>query len=125
MFDFLFERENRNPRVFFPHRVCVCLCVRAAVKGDHIPVTMASLTSSSHRSSSSYRSSARYSSSSSYRSDGSLGGSSDSLEPLFDSFLDSADRSSLFGEEGPGGASCLAPFSRHSRASYGEVAHSS
>ncbi|XP_075891956.1 heat shock protein beta-1-like [Nelusetta ayraudi] len=86
---------------------------------------MASLTSSSHRSSSSsssYRSSARYSSSSSYRSDGSLGGSSDSLDPLFDSFLDSPDHSSLFGDDGPGAPSCLAPFGKHSRASYGHTA---
>uniref|UniRef100_A0A3Q3WFG1 SHSP domain-containing protein n=1 Tax=Mola mola TaxID=94237 RepID=A0A3Q3WFG1_MOLML len=64
---------------------------------------MASLTSSSRRSSSSYRSSARYSTSSSYRSE-------DSLDPLFEPFLDSADHSSLFGEEGPGGPSGLAPF---------------
>ncbi|XP_044210358.1 heat shock protein beta-7-like [Thunnus albacares] len=83
---------------------------------------MASLTSSSRRSSSSYRSSARYSTSSSYRSEGSLGGSSDSLDPLFEPFLDSADASSLFGEEGPGGPNCLAPFSRHSRSSYGHTA---
>ncbi|XP_051253476.1 heat shock protein beta-7-like [Dicentrarchus labrax] len=83
---------------------------------------MASLTSSSRRSSSSYRSSSRYSTSSSYRSEGSLGGSSDSLDPLFEPFLDSADHSSLFGEEGPGGPSCLAPFSRHSRSSYGHTA---
>lgn len=82
---------------------------------------MTSLTSSSHRSSSSssYRSSARYSSSSSYRSDGSLGGSSDSLDPLFDSFLDSPDHSGLFGDDGPGAPSCLAPFGKHSRPSYG------
>ncbi|XP_039985948.1 heat shock protein beta-7-like [Xiphias gladius] len=80
---------------------------------------MASLTSSSRRSSSSYRSSARYSTSSSYRSEGSLGGSSDSLDPLFEPFLDSADHSSLFGEEGPGGPSCSAPFSRQNRSSYG------
>lgn len=82
---------------------------------------MASLTSSSRRSSSSYRSSARYSTSSSYRSEGSLGGSSDSLDPLFEPFLESADPSSLFGEEGPGGPNCLAPFSRHSRSSYGHT----
>ncbi|XP_044059348.1 heat shock protein beta-7-like isoform X2 [Siniperca chuatsi] len=82
---------------------------------------MASLTSSSRRSSSSYRSSSRYSTSSSYRSEGSLGGSCDSLEPLFEPFLDSADHSSRFGEEGPGGPSCLAPFSRHSRSSYGHT----
>ncbi|XP_078100545.1 heat shock protein beta-1 [Sander vitreus] len=83
---------------------------------------MASLTSSSHRSSSSYRSSSRYSTSSSHRSEGSLGGSSDSLDPLFEPFLDSADHSSLFVEESPGGPSCLAPFSRHSRSSYGHTA---
>uniref|UniRef100_A0A3Q3L9G5 Heat shock protein beta-7-like n=1 Tax=Mastacembelus armatus TaxID=205130 RepID=A0A3Q3L9G5_9TELE len=82
---------------------------------------MASLTSSSRRSSSSYRSSSRYSTSSSYRSAGSLGGSSDSLDPLFEPFLDSADHSSLFGEEGPGGPSCLDPFSRHSRSSCGHT----
>lgn len=87
-----------------------CVCVSFA---------MASLTSSCRRSSSSYHSSARYSTSSSYRSDGSLGGSSDSLDPLFEPFLDSADHSSLFGEEGTGGPGCLAPFSRHSRSSYG------
>ncbi|KAM7399749.1 hypothetical protein PAMP_018995 [Pampus punctatissimus] len=83
---------------------------------------MASLTSSSRRSSSSYRSSSRYSTSSSYRSEGSLGGSSDSLDPLFEPFLDSSDPSSLFGEEGPGVPNCLAPFSRHSRSSYGHTA---
>nr|XP_046245470.1 heat shock protein beta-7-like [Scatophagus argus] len=82
---------------------------------------MASLTSSSRRSSS-YRSSSCYSTCSSYRSEGSLGGSSDSLDPLFEPFLDSADSSSLFGEEGPGGSSCLSPFSRHSRSSYGHSA---
>ncbi|XP_042343299.1 heat shock protein beta-7-like [Plectropomus leopardus] len=83
---------------------------------------MASLTSSSRTSSSSYRSSSRYSTSSSYRSEGSLGGSSNSLDPLFEPFLDSADHSSLFGEESPGGPSCLAPFNRHSRSSYGHNA---
>lgn len=83
------------------------------------PPAMASLTSSSRRSSSSYRSSSRYSTSSSYRSEGSLGGSSDSLDPLFEPFLDSADHSGLFGEESTGGPGCLAPFSRHSRSSYG------
>ncbi|XP_070685373.1 heat shock protein beta-7-like [Pempheris klunzingeri] len=82
---------------------------------------MASLTSSSRRSSSSYRSSSRYSTSSSYRSEGSLGGSSDSLDPLFEPFLDSGDHSTLFGEEGPGAPSCLPPFSRHSRSSYGHT----
>ncbi|TDH15209.1 hypothetical protein EPR50_G00029040 [Perca flavescens] len=56
---------------------------------------MASLTSSSRRSSSSYRSSSRYSTSSTHR---------------------------LFVEESPGGPSCLAPFSRHSRSSYGYTA---
>lgn len=98
----------------FSRCVCVCRC-----NGYCMSIAMASLTSSSCRSSSSYRSSARYSTSSSYRSEGSLGGSSDSLDPLFEPFLDSADHSSLFGEEGPGGPSCLAPFSRHSRSSYG------
>ncbi|XP_071775727.2 uncharacterized protein LOC139927476 [Centroberyx gerrardi] len=84
---------------------------------------MSSLTSSSCRSSSSssYRSSARYSASSSYRSEGSSGGSADSLDPLFEPFLDPADPHGLFGEEGPGGALCLAPFSRHSRSSYGHT----
>ncbi|KAF3693116.1 Heat shock protein beta-7 [Channa argus] len=77
---------------------------------------MAALTSSSHRSSSSYRSSSRYSTSSSYRSDGSLGGSSDSLDPLFEPFLDSAEAPCLFGENVPGG-----PFRRHSRSSYGHT----
>ncbi|XP_062275795.1 heat shock protein beta-7-like [Scomber scombrus] len=81
---------------------------------------MASLTSS-RRSSSSYRSSSRYSTSSSYRSEGSLGGSSDSLDPLFEPFLESTGNSSLFGEEGPGGPNCLAPFSRHSISSYGHT----
>ncbi len=89
--------------------------------GYCISSAMASLTSSSRRSSSSYRSSSRYSTSSSYRSEGSLGGSSDSLDPLFEPFLDSTDHSSLFGEEGPEGPSCLAPFSRHSRSSYGHT----
>ncbi|KAM3875274.1 heat shock protein beta-7 [Diretmus argenteus] len=83
---------------------------------------MASLTSSSCRSSSSsYHSSARYSSSSSYRSEGSIGGSADSLDPLFEPFLDPADRHSLFGEEGPGGSLCVAPFTRHSRSPYGHT----
>ncbi|KAG7478905.1 heat shock protein beta-7-like [Solea senegalensis] len=79
---------------------------------------MASLTSSSRRSSSSYRSSSRYSTSSSYRSEG----SSDCLDRLFEPFLDSADHSSLFGEEGPGGPDCLAPFTRPNRSSYGHTA---
>ncbi|XP_018539515.1 heat shock protein beta-7-like [Lates calcarifer] len=83
---------------------------------------MASLTSSSRRSSSSYRSSSRYSTSSSYRSEGSLGGSSDCLDHLFEPFLDSADHSSLFGEEGPGGPTCLVPFSRQTRSTYGHTA---
>ncbi|XP_028276360.1 heat shock protein beta-7 [Parambassis ranga] len=82
---------------------------------------MASLTSSSRRSSSSYCLSSRYSTSSSYRSEGSLEGSSDSLEALFEPFLDSTDHSSLFGDEGPQGAKCLAPFSRHRRSSYGHA----
>ncbi|XP_068612800.1 heat shock protein beta-7-like [Brachionichthys hirsutus] len=83
---------------------------------------MASLTSSSRRSSSSYRSSSRYSTSSSYRSEGSLGGSSDSLDPHYEPFLDSGDHSGLFGEEGPGGSSCSAPFSRNSRSTCGHTA---
>ncbi|XP_068174168.1 heat shock protein beta-7-like [Antennarius striatus] len=84
---------------------------------------MASLTSSSRRSSSSYRSSSsRYSTSSSYRSEGSLGGTSDSLDPLYEPFLDSGDHSSLFGEEGPGGSGCSTPFSRNSRSTYGHTA---
>uniref|UniRef100_A0A3Q0STM1 SHSP domain-containing protein n=1 Tax=Amphilophus citrinellus TaxID=61819 RepID=A0A3Q0STM1_AMPCI len=80
---------------------------------------MASLTSSSRRSSSSYCSSARYSTSSSYCTERSLGGSSDSLDTILEPFLDYADHSSLFGEEGPGGPNCLAPFRRHSRSSCG------
>lgn len=81
---------------------------------------MASLTSSSRRSSSSYRSSSRFSTSSSFRSEGSLGGSSEALDPLFEPFLDSADHASLFGEESPGGAGgVLTPFSRQSRSSCG------
>ncbi|KAF3848130.1 hypothetical protein F7725_021158 [Dissostichus mawsoni] len=67
---------------------------------------MASVSSSSRRSSSSYRSSSRYSTSSSYRSEGSLGGLSDSLDPIYEPFLDSADGSSLFGEESSGGPMC-------------------
>lgn len=94
----------------------------ASVTGNYISSAMASVTSSSRRSSSSYRSSSRYSSSSSYRSEGSLGGLSDCLDPLFEPFLDSPDPSSLFGEEGPGGPSCLAPFSRQNRSSYGHGA---
>ncbi|CAJ1066096.1 heat shock protein beta-7-like [Xyrichtys novacula] len=82
---------------------------------------MASLTSSSRRSSSSFHSSSRYSTSSSYRSEGSLGGSSDSLDPLFEPFLDST-HSSLFGEEGTGSPSLLAPLSRPSRPSFGHSA---
>nr|XP_020441864.1 heat shock protein beta-7-like [Monopterus albus] len=82
---------------------------------------MTSLTSSSRRSSSSYRTSSCYSTSSSYRSEGSLGRSADSLDPLFEPFLDSADHPGLFGEEGSGGPSCLPPFSRHSRSSYGHT----
>ncbi|XP_041850009.1 heat shock protein beta-7-like [Melanotaenia boesemani] len=82
---------------------------------------MASQTASSHRSSSSYRSSSRYSSSS-YRSEASLNGSSDSLGTLLEPFLDSANCSCLFGDEGPGGPNCLAPFSRHSRSSCGPLA---
>ncbi|KAM8854573.1 alpha-crystallin B chain [Synchiropus picturatus] len=80
---------------------------------------MSSVTTSSRRSSSSYRSSSRFSS---FRSESSLNGSSDSLDPLFDSFLDSSDSSGLFGEEPYSGSDCLAPFSRHNRASYGHPA---
>ncbi|XP_040032198.2 heat shock protein beta-7 [Gasterosteus aculeatus] len=84
---------------------------------------MASLTSSSRRSSSSYRSSSRFSTSSSFRSEGSLGGSSEALDPLFEPFLDSADHAGLFGEESPGGAGgVLTPFSRQSRSSCGLAA---
>lgn len=93
----------------------------ACVRNNNIPFAMATVASSSRRSSSTYSSSARYSTSSSYRSESSLGGSSDSLDPLFEPFLDSADHSSLFGEEGHGGHGCLAPFSRHGRASYGHT----
>ncbi|XP_069003367.1 heat shock protein beta-7-like [Embiotoca jacksoni] len=82
---------------------------------------MASLSSSSRRSSSSYRSSSRYSTCSSYRSEGSLDGSSDSLDALFQPFLDSADHSSLFGDEGPEGPDGLTLFNRHSRSSYGHA----
>ncbi|XP_029923386.1 heat shock protein beta-7 [Myripristis murdjan] len=64
-------------------------------------------------SSSSYRSSARFSTSSSFRSEG------DSLDTLFEPSLDLADPHGLFGDEGPGGPLCLAPFSRHRRSSYG------
>ncbi|TWW76767.1 heat shock protein beta-7-like isoform X2 [Takifugu rubripes] len=81
---------------------------------------MATVTSSSRRSSSSYRSSARYSTSSTYHSEGSLAGSRDSLDPLFEPF--STDRPSLFGDEESRGSSGSAPFSRHSRPSYGHSA---
>ncbi|XP_075998244.1 uncharacterized protein hspb12 [Genypterus blacodes] len=81
---------------------------------------MTSLTSSSRRSSSSsYRSSARYSTTSSYQSEGLLGGMADSLDTMFDPYIDSSDHSSLFGEEGPGGPRCLTPFNRTSRSSCG------
>ncbi|KAL6105018.1 uncharacterized protein ACO6RY_06632 [Pungitius sinensis] len=84
---------------------------------------MASLTSSSRRSSSSYRSSSRFSSSSSFRSEGgSLGGSSEALDPLFEPFLDSADQSGLFREESTGGRVGLTPFNRQSRSSCGLAA---
>ncbi|KAI9528994.1 hypothetical protein NQZ68_015761 [Dissostichus eleginoides] len=85
---------------------------------------MASVSSSSRRSSSSYRSSSRYSTSSSYRSEGSLGGLSDSLDPIYEPFLDSADGSSLFGEESSGGPVCSTPFGSRlsSRSSYGHTA---
>ncbi|KAM9733351.1 uncharacterized protein hspb12 [Menidia menidia] len=80
---------------------------------------MASLASSSHRSSSSsFCSSSRYSTSSSYRSEGALTESSDSLGTLFEPFLDSTR---LFEDEDPIGSNCLAPFNKHSRASYGPV----
>ncbi|KAM9852978.1 heat shock protein beta-1 [Aulostomus maculatus] len=81
---------------------------------------MASLTSSSCRSSSSYRSSARYSTSSSFRSESSLGGSSDSLDLLFEPF-DSPDSSSLFVEESHGRPESLTPFSKHSRSPHGHT----
>ncbi|XP_013878916.1 heat shock protein beta-7 [Austrofundulus limnaeus] len=77
---------------------------------------MASLTSSSQRSS--YSSSSRYSTSSSYRSEGSLNGSSDSVESIFEPFFDSAICSSPFGEESPGRPNYLHHFTRHSRSSY-------
>ncbi|XP_034024809.1 heat shock protein beta-7-like [Thalassophryne amazonica] len=83
---------------------------------------MASMTSSSRRStSSSYCSSACYSTSSSYRSNGSLGGSSDSQEPLYEPFVNTAVPSYLFEEDGTGGSrsSCLASFSPHARSSFG------
>ncbi|XP_041662505.1 heat shock protein beta-7-like [Cheilinus undulatus] len=83
---------------------------------------MASVTSSSRRSSSSFHSSSRYSTSSSFRSEGSLDRSSDSLDPLFEPFLDSDGYSSLFREEGSGGQNCLDPFSRRSRSSFGQMA---
>lgn len=104
---------------------CVCVCLvfflalpTALKKKKKTFFTMATVTSSSRRSSSSYRSSARYSTSSTYRSEGSLGGSCDSLDPLFEPFLDSADRPSLFGDEE---SSSLASFSSHSRPSYGHT----
>lgn len=78
---------------------------------------MASRTSSSQRSSS-YSSSSRYSTSSSYRSEGSLNGSSDSADSIFEPFFDSAICSSPFGEEGPVGPNYLHHFTRHSRSSY-------
>ncbi|MED6253836.1 hypothetical protein ATANTOWER_004467 [Ataeniobius toweri] len=78
---------------------------------------MTSLTTSSQRSSSSYRSSSRYSTSSCYRSDGSLNGSSDSLDAHFEPLIDSANCSSLFREEGPGVPNTLPYFGRHSRLS--------
>lgn len=94
-------------------------CSKSQTVFWHWSLNMASLTSSSRRASSSYRSSARYSTSSSYCTEGSLGGSSDSLDTILEPFLDYADHSSLFGEEGPGGPNCLAPFRRHSRPFYG------
>ncbi|KAM6933791.1 heat shock protein beta-1-like [Xenentodon cancila] len=83
---------------------------------------MALLTSSSHRSSSSYRSSSRYSTSSSYRSEGSLSGSSDSLDALFEPFCDSSSCSSLFEDESHGRPNCLTPFNKHRRSSYVHLA---
>ncbi|CAN9511151.1 unnamed protein product [Ophioblennius macclurei] len=79
---------------------------------------MASVISSSCRSSSSYRSSSHYSTSNSYCSEGSFGGSSDSLDTLFDPFLDSAECNSLFGDEGPRSSTCMTPFSLQRRSSY-------
>ncbi|KAM4567339.1 uncharacterized protein PAE49_010694 [Odontesthes bonariensis] len=83
---------------------------------------MASLTSSSRRSSSSYRSSSHYSTTSLYRSEGSLNGSSDSLDALFEPFLDSANCSNLFRDEDLGGPNCLAPFNKANRPPYGHEA---
>ncbi|KAM9801294.1 LOW QUALITY PROTEIN: alpha-crystallin A chain [Neosynchiropus ocellatus] len=74
---------------------------------------MSSVTTSSRRSSSSYRSSSRFSS---FLSESSRNGSSDPLDLCF---LDSSEGSGLFGEEAYSGSNCLAPFSRHARASYG------
>ncbi|KAK7882800.1 hypothetical protein WMY93_028974 [Mugilogobius chulae] len=70
---------------------------------------MALLTSSSRRSSS-FHSTARYSSS--Y-------GAEDSTDPLFGTYLDSADHPSLFQDEGPGGPKCSSPYSWHNRSSFG------
>lgn len=113
----VFREETLNLRLW-PHWE---QCAWVYMHVNNIPFAMATVASSSRRSSSTYSSSARYSTSSSYRSEGSLGGSSDSLDPLFEPFLDSADHSSLFGEEGHGGHGCLAPFSRHGRPSYGHT----
>uniref|UniRef100_A0A1A8NSP2 Heat shock protein, alpha-crystallin-related, b12 n=2 Tax=Nothobranchius rachovii TaxID=451742 RepID=A0A1A8NSP2_9TELE len=82
---------------------------------------MTSMTSSSQRSSSSF-SSSRFSTSSSYKSEGSLNGSSDSLDVLLEPFMDSSSCSGLFGEENATAATHLSPFNRNSRASYGQAA---
>uniref|UniRef100_A0A8C6L8R1 SHSP domain-containing protein n=1 Tax=Nothobranchius furzeri TaxID=105023 RepID=A0A8C6L8R1_NOTFU len=78
------------------------------------------MTSSSQRSSSSF-SSSRFSTSSSYKSEGSLNGSSDSLDVLLEPFMDSSSCSGPFGEENATAATHLSPFNRNSRASYGHA----
>ncbi|KAJ0022409.1 hypothetical protein NQD34_009899 [Periophthalmus magnuspinnatus] len=65
-----------------------------------------SLLTSSSRSSSSFHSTAQYSSS--YRSE-------DSMDPLFGTYLDSADHPVLLQDEGPGGPKCSSPYSWHNR----------
>ncbi|XP_033832461.1 heat shock protein beta-7-like [Periophthalmus magnuspinnatus] len=69
-----------------------------------------SLLTSSSRSSSSFHSTAQYSSS--YRSE-------DSMDPLFGTYLDSADHPVLLQDEGPGGPKCSSPYSWHNRSSFG------
>ncbi|XP_055003831.1 heat shock protein beta-7-like [Boleophthalmus pectinirostris] len=64
----------------------------------------------SRRSSSSFRSTALYSSS--YRAE-------DSMDPLFGTYMDSAEHPSLFLEEGPGGPKCSSPYSWLNRSSFG------